>query len=943
MIKQTFKTPTQLLCSLIVALMLAACGGGGSGSGALPQKVTITTSNPTSGTLTEDSVIHIALDETTGFEASLSGVDITSLFVNDGSNNKKRKVNVYALQGILSENASSKLTASVKGSRVETLNISYKGKPELVFTKVTGGIAVPSVDESNALLFLKDDDSTPVSSSADCGVDNCYPTALPANAGFSVANGAGSAVGSVRNALLEAISLQMLGNSSAGNITKTDDKSFKITNFSYPIADTEDTASFGIDAKANGVTSSINFAVPGKIVSDMVALQLSNMDEEHVISEWVSGALVNYINILNTEARAIDGEPIYTIANENICLLLSEGYAGINSDNIDYCELNVTSIDADEDSFKTTIDFSSSADNKINGWAVKASVETVKNLVIGTKVIGYLKGDWEIVPGGCNQAERVGYERECEDGVLSERVLKGTEIATAKYTLNNALPEVMISFDLGKPADGSDKDLVAVSVNYECLPDHECYDKPQLGSTTSIHITTALGDLIPGTCSKKPGSACGQAMQRIVNSRFKEEVEIPLNESLAFAAYCLQPLTVNADSTPSNFDPADVSGCRYEMENGIAVINKPWDKVGEKHDSPVFLDLEETTVVSAKEKQLTDSRFISTQGENAAFVSFSGYEKTRDDGVHINALGAHYVLPVSGEVEAGKLPKVIGTDAVVAVSSNWINQRLLAMYQSKQLDKEEISTVGKLGLLGMLGSIPGIKSTDPIKVNIKSTSAPHINFVKDGNDEYIELVVNGLNAVIVLQKDISTSCTRFKPIGGCELLSSAGHPFIDVTLDVKARLSPNAFIAGADKLLAIDNIMFYITKAVGTKVTVSEGLGIEGFDPTAKNLQSMMYPVIRDELIEALTWKKPIDFPSPFCEGANVLFNALLQSFIGVAVDDTKVFDFYAVSAELGEALNGKSEHVLLGTKLVDGDNAAVVDGLHIAQLILENKGSCTK
>src|SRR5690554_3924942 len=186
--KQANKTTLQILFSLFAALILVACGGGGgSGSGAPPQKITFTTSNPSSGALTEDSIIHASLSETAGFEASLNGVDISSLFVNDGdgSDNKKRKINVYALQGILAETGKGTLTAKVNGSREEKLQITYHGKPDVAFKNVMGGIDTSFTSE-NALLFLKDGKKPePVepSESASCAPDKCYEVKVPENAG----------------------------------------------------------------------------------------------------------------------------------------------------------------------------------------------------------------------------------------------------------------------------------------------------------------------------------------------------------------------------------------------------------------------------------------------------------------------------------------------------------------------------------------------------------------------------------------------------------------------------------------------------------------------------------------------------------------------------------------------------------------------------------------
>lgn len=891
MIKQTFKTPTQLLCSLIVALMLAACGGGGgSGSGALPQKVTITTSNPTSGTLTEDSVIRIALDETTGFEVSLSGVDITSLFVNDGSNNKKRKVNVYALQGILSENASSKLTASVKGSRVETLNISYKGKPELVFTKIEGsgtGFSAASSTSLSTFTNLK-------------GESDVYGVVIPGSANWPVnttlpqaAENLTTVDGLVRNALAKSISgLVVTGGGKTfikgnNNLVSFAEKTETEADFTFTVESTENK------------TNIVNLAIPGKTIRDEFALQISDMGKEHVISAWVNDALLTYFGTI-----APATPEIIKLEGNDVCdgVFVQFMQETLPADYTCSVEVFEVAMHKGEGGFDTTLAFLPlpaailGQENLEQGWGIKANVASNKPVVAVMHVIAK--------PTANGAIERV-----------------------AKLEVRLSKPSVDIDFGLGKFGE----QLIALDIDYNKTENTTQSLAVSYGAIEDLQLTKIDQLSCPsGTCP--PESA-----KDLVG--FIGDIPESLASFAANQAYCLLPLTINAGI----FRDADAAVCGYETVAGVLQVNKPWEKIGDKLEVPVFLDAEATekTVISAIEQQLKDSRFASSLTQKAGFVSFSGYQKTRDDGVHINALGTHFVSPGQGvEMVAGNLSKVDAADAVVAISSNWINQGLLAAFQSKQLDEEIVSTVGEMGLLVMLGDIPGVLATDPIKINIISTSAPYINFVKDVNNEYIELVINGLNAIIVLQKVIP-ECTRFEPLGGCKPLSSAGHPFIDVTLDVKARISPNAFVAGADQLLAIDDIMFYITKAVGTKVTVPEGLGMEGFDPTAKNLQAMMYPIIRAELVEALTWEEPKEKTIALCyaeEGG--LFNGILQSFIGVKNAEKKL-RLQAVSAKLDANQVGKVEHILLGAKLVDGGDSTALAGFALAQLVLKSDGQC--
>src|SRR5690554_4195436 len=284
MLKQTLKTPILLLIGFLAALMLAACGGGGSGSGAPPSPLVgggVETGGANAPTkegdmyvLREDSVLTLTLSNASGLKARLAGVDIRSLFTMNGS---QASVSAYALQGIFaSTNNAATLEVSVAGSSKSTLKLKYMARPELVFTKVEGtGTGFDGTD----LEFPK---KSGTGNNDVASISEEWPknAVLPTSGEYLTVEGI--VRGALANTITGTPGLQPKTPSPSSQFEFESDASGVL----YEGSAIEGEADFSFTVTAdNGETSTINLAMPGKTISDMFAMQISDIGKDHLISQ----------------------------------------------------------------------------------------------------------------------------------------------------------------------------------------------------------------------------------------------------------------------------------------------------------------------------------------------------------------------------------------------------------------------------------------------------------------------------------------------------------------------------------------------------------------------------------------------------------------------------------------------------------------------------------
>lgn len=956
MLKQTLKTPILLLIGFLAALMLAACGGGGSGSGAPPSPfvgggvetdgANAPTKDGDTYVLREDSVLTLKLSNASGLKASLAGVDIRSLFTINGN---KASVSAYALQGIFaSTNNAATLEVSVAGSSKSTLQLKYLAKPELVFTKVEG---TGTGFDGTGLVF-------PKKSGGDYGVAST--SEWPKNEVLPTSGEYLTVEGIVRGALAATITggLQPVTPSPSNKF----ENEISGVNYQKNLDEGEADFSFTVTAD-NGEESTINLAMPGKVISDMFALQISDIGKDHLISQWINDALVSYLaaidenNPLFSTTDCTFFEPLSGAGNN---VKLYDVTLKPGNTNQVACTIKITAIkpaseSVSELSFDTQLTFTKASDTNIDGWNVKAVLKPKQAVEVT------LRTDYYYDTTGNGDYSSIAH------GIVPLR-------------FQNSL-SVELNIDLGK-VTGSQAKLFGVKIDY----DNSASPKTKMIKLEQTLDTAGLGD-----CEGKDSTyvaSCVKAPSGLSKGNVDTYVMPKVNDAIANVARCLRPYSYD-------FNPIieDTSECGYST-----VPTPSWDDIGELSELPIFIDPKASDankkVVSAVQQQLTDSRFVSATNQKAGFVSFDGWEKTRDDGVHLNVLGTHFASAESmatTQVKTGKFENLEANDINMAISSNWINQMLLAAYQSKQLaGKDEVALCQKNDQNAYItpcknleslvnGAAPivmqAIKSqvTNPIAVGVVADAvtpvrvhkllrglikvedsvgyqwaahkaAPYVQFT----NKKLELVASGISLKAWLIADIvgrlDNACTsafsdynglgKADIVAGCQsalyvngvrrdlLLASetgASHEsvYIDVpSADIKLRMENTP--SGVVESFAQDDFAIYINEPVGGTfpmgVLDAQSAIIPQLAEAIANLPTAVLadsthcivrkPTSTNKLMDAFfDWGVDVEDPLIEKQRAERKFSLLTS---GIRIDAT-------------DANTGEASHIILAAKLLEG------------------------
>lgn len=869
---------------LALTAALAACGGGGSGGGgSAPQKFTIVAPIANKEVETDEQVIITFIDAIdTSAVIKLNGIDVSSIFTVDTATNSI-KASIYALQGILAaQSAKSTLTVSATGARTQTVQFSLNAKPELVLTKsddpkdpndpskkipyiygvVQGGSGQGYCDEF--------DPADPAACVGNGG--NIYvPSLLDNNLNFRVA---------VRNGSIDSLSLNYglgLGaevNNAAGS---NKNKLFNVTGVSYLL----DSAGYSFQ---NNDTELLNIAVPGQLIESQIAAQVSSLGTDHVVSRWVAEALNEAIESINERT-----EPLVlmeakgtanTEGNKDVACELLNRIVGAGT--YYKCKLELIGIGVyDNTTSRTPLNFNVSADIKPlpatgtpfeSGWQLQFLATTETRIDVKVRVTAY--------QGSTN--DTAGYVQAIVPILGDGGARTFPEIGFKLNIGSNQTAEILaMHFPMKTLAGELVQDALSVSQS--------------IGVIESSVQTTKLencfsGECVPVTGVTIPSSVAGPSVDSAVTS---------ITDLLVA---CMQPYSFDG----GEFDAADKTRCRFDE------IPDPLHITATETTQPIGVADNYFSAVTASVEQ---ANYLATTG-NGGFFAINGTQKIRNDGVHLNALGAKSVTSSSGKVASQLISLPANHDMALALSANWFNQILLSVYQSNAISQvemtDEIANLGELGdyLVSMGQGI--IKDTDEVTISVALDAVPSMRFLDDHSELFI--------ADARMRVELSSSCAG--TLATCAPLSDSGKPYIDLTMDIKARLSPTS---EAGKIVAFekDDLMLYISEASGTKVTVPI-LGTV-FNPKAEEFYGLMLPVVNDLLDEQLGGLfQPLkyDFTVGNLCNNSALSSVLTNFFAGGRSLSLLLKDLYFDTRNS----SGEAEHVIAQGQVVETDNVTVLD-----------------
>lgn len=876
------KSVLSLTAVALLASLLAACGGGGSGGGGspAPQKLKIIAPSSNAVVNTNDEVIIEFIDAVdTSAAIKLNDIDISSLFTIDTSA-KTAKASVYALQGILSAQAGeSTLKASLTGARTESVSFSFEGKPELVIVSgdeyyLYGSVKGGSGQGYCGTAFDPADDTA----CDELGGNTFVPTE-PDALSFRVL---------VRNAVIDSLTVLNPNNVPASVLPaagKETGMSFGVNHLSFVNNPAyNQTTRFN---QGNGETL-LALAAPGQMIKGQIAAQVRSMDKNHVISQWVAEALNESLaNFVSDSAPRMKGKGT-PLDSDAACELLNRIQTGGNYFKCDIELVGLYAIATENDlEFEVEAQILPLTSNTPldSGWQLKFIAKPKTQIDAKIRVTAY-KTD--------SVSEVAGYVH---------------AIATVSGTGDNrSIPEFNFSLNIGSaPA----AELLALHIPMQLNGDAIVQN--------ALQINLKVSDLSkPENCFTQtclPSSVgLGQAVGAI-----QAEVNALLPDVANQIVYCLQPYTYAGGA----FEASDAADC------GFDTVPDPMQISRKERDQPIGTEEHYFSVLTAVLEQADYKASVSQGG----FVAIDGSQKIRNDGVHLNALGAK-ATSASGKVSDKNISQVNNSDMALALSANWFNQVLLSAYQSNALGQVSMTdTVGNMGELGeyLINAGQGIiKASHTVTIDVALGAVPSMKFLEASS----ELAIYDAKVRVVL----SSTCQHAVAVCENTINGSAKNPYVDLTMDIKARLSPST-VPGKIVAFEKDDLMLHISKASGTKVSV---LGTPVFNPTPKEFYGLMLPVVNQLLEEQLgDFFQPLAYEVNFgnlCNNSSL--STVLSNFFGsgrslslllkdLTFDTTNSAD--------------EAEHVLAYGQVVDTNDVNTLLDTPLFQLTLnyEDSTSC--
>ena len=799
-------TPVRSLLLVAAVSLLAACGGGGGGGGGvLPTKLSVTVPAEDGTVLGKDDFVELTFVEGVtlqqvqdGLSVKLGFYDVSAVFnvfeVDvDGTTVVKAKADIFALTGALkfSDGNVNYLEAGIPGSSKAKRNFSYAGSPELVVTSVTGGT---HQGYDGTFEYDLDED----------GIDEFYDGTLY---GYTTANANGrpgngnvlSVAGLARFAVLNALDVTTDADEVV-SITGVNSDGFTITGLDYIGGQSaNDLPAYTL--VANGGASTLELVSPGKLLNNMLALQLNNTAFNRVIGEWLAEAIeyelgqIDSANPLTLQASEHEATDVADAA----CEAVNAFKAGTDAVACDIQLIGV--VDAQNSSLTPNVIVTAEVVENIaplldqGSWRWRVTV-TVEQVVAKLRFNAY-------------------------DELNSYALLGSVDFPGV---LVNSAGDFTLSFDLEVGAD-TGAALLSLAVPADAV---------------AIGLSE-LDALSVGSCT--PQAFCNVPVDSAAINTQLGSYEDPA--TIAELEDSFQ--TVLADAV-SNNNPAI---------NNASLI------------SPVTLQdpVDGEIVISAVQQWLEKAEYreaVSGEQRVGGLVGLQGYSKTVDAGVHLNALGSRFTRPLTaGRLVDGNISAA--ADVSLAVSSNWINQMLLSVYQSNVFSTVRPAlTVADLGDIGaQLVSVSqgNIAADDPVDVTIASEAVGSSRFV-DADEPYMELSMPAIRLSISLpETDLSSLASQgaaFCNGGAIRDLLDGKHPYVELVMDVKARmpLRLDPLTKALDITPDNDDLMLFVASADGTEIRDPLAGCKVLFQPSRTEFQALLpelvSPLLQQELEEAV-------------------------------------------------------------------------------------------
>lgn len=801
-------TPVRSLLLVAAVSLLAACGGGGGGGGGvLPTKLSVTVPAEDGTVLGKDDFVELTFVEGVtlqqvqdGLSVKLGFYDVSAVFNVfeadvDGTTVVKAKADIFALTGALkfSDGNVNYLEAGIPGSSKAKRNFSYAGSPELVVTSVTGGT---HQGYDGTFEYDLDED----------GIDEFYDGTLY---GYTGANANGrpgngnvlSVAGLARFAVLNALDVTTDADEVV-SITGVNSDGFTITGLDYIGGQSaNDLPAYTL--VANGGASTLELVSPGKLLNNMLALQLNNTAFNRVIGEWLAEAI-------EYELGQIDStNPLTLQASEHAT---NGGVADAACEAVNpfkdapdavACDIQLIGVVDAGPSSPLTVDVTAEVVENAaplldqGSWRWRVTV-TAKNMVVLLRFNAYDEFSYALLGS-------VDFP-----GVLV-----------------NSAGDFTLSFDLEVGAE-TGAALLSLAVPADAV-------------AIGLSELDALGE---GSCT--PEGFCDDDPAASISG--------PINDALNTYT---DPATIADLETSFQTVLADAVSSNTPSINNASII------------SPVTLQdpVDGEIVISAVQQWLEKAEYreaVSGEQRVGGLVGLQGYTKTVDAGVHLNALGSRFTRPLTaGRLVDGNISAA--ADVSLAVSSNWINQMLLSVYQSNVFSTVRPAlTVADLGDIGaQLVSVSqgNIAADDPVDVTIASEAVGSSRFV-DADEPYMELSMPAIRLSISLpETDLSSLASQgaaFCNGGAIRDLLDGKHPYVELVMDVRARmpLRLDPLTKALDITPDNDDLMLFVASADGTEIRDPLAGCKVLFQPSRTEFQALLpelvSPLLQQELEEAV-------------------------------------------------------------------------------------------
>lgn len=205
---------------------------------------------------------------------------------------------------------------------------------------------------------------------------------------------------------------------------------------------------------------------------------------------------------------------------------------------------------------------------------------------------------------------------------------------------------------------------------------------------------------------------------------------------------------------------------------------------------------------------------------DSGFVSVDSVYKVNDSSISRPAIGTHFAEDAM-ESEVNNKQFNNTSDVTFAVSSNYINQMLLAKYQLVPMLNIP-TTLRQLGLADstLVRDSGGlVQADDAVMVNIDMATPPFIRF----KNSSAELIINDVTITATLPE--TRDCTDNQPAGipyclknVAENLNSEGKPFVKVTYDFSQSVK---FMDNGELISFGAATVLNLAKAEGTSVPMA--------------------------------------------------------------------------------------------------------------------------